>query len=238
MLADTSESDKAWDQGDGAAWRPGVTEGSLTEVPSDSPDGSLPQDEPSGEPTPEESSADALVRSVSEGTELLSAALQSAPYDSDNPYTKVEVGKYAPGTYTVTANLFIPASKNPFNQSIQAYMTNPDNPLGIVEPDNGDPGAVTGGVPIFHVEKNATLTVGEDDSITLTVPIRNPVFTLLYSLMLTSPIKTLPSSGLRKRGNILARVVLPQPDAPTNAVTLPCGTSRLMWFKLLRSASG
>ena len=178
MLADTSESDKAWDQGDGAAWRPGVTEGSLTEVPSDSPDGSLPQDEPSGEPTPEESSADALVRSVSEGTELLSAALQSAPYDSDNPYTKVEVGKYAPGTYTVTANLFIPASKNPFNQSIQAYMTNPDNPLGIVEPDNGDPGAVTGGVPIFHVEKNATLTVGEDDSITLTVPIRNPVFTL------------------------------------------------------------
>ena len=148
MLADTSESDKAWDQGDGAAWRPGVTEGSLTEVPSDSPDGSLPQDEPSGEPTPEESSADALVRSVSEGTELLSAALQSAPYDSDNPYTKVEVGKYAPGTYTVTANLFIPASKNPFNQSIQAYMTNPDNPLGIVEPDNGDPGAVTGGVPI------------------------------------------------------------------------------------------
>ena len=178
MLADTSESDKAWDQGDGAAWRPGVTEGSLTEVPSDSPDGSLPHDEPSGEPTPEESSADALVRSVSEGTELLSAALQSAPYDSDNPYTKVEVGKYAPGTYTVTANLFIPASKNPFNQSIQAYMTNPDNPLGIVEPDNGDPGAVTGGVPIFHVEKNATLTVGEDDSITLTVPIRNPVFTL------------------------------------------------------------
>ena len=50
--------------------------------------------------------------------------------------------------------------------------------------------------------------------------------------------QTLPSSGLRKRGNILARVVLPQPDAPTNAVTLPCGTSRLMWFKLLRSASG
>ncbi|WP_281702962.1 MBG domain-containing protein [Cryptobacterium curtum] len=126
----------------------------------------------------EESSAEALERSVAEGKELLSAAFSSAPYDADNPYTKVEVGKYAPGTYTVTANLFIPASKNPFNKSIQAYMTNPENPLGIVEPDNGDPSAVTGGVPIFHVNKNATLIVGEDDSLTLTIPIRNPVFTL------------------------------------------------------------
>ena len=109
---------------------------------------------------------------------MLSAALSSAPHDANNPHTKVEVGKYAPGTYTVTANLFIPASKNPFNGTIQTYMTNPENPLGIVEPDNGDPSAVTGGVPTFHVEKNATLTVGEDDSLTLTVPIRNPVFTL------------------------------------------------------------
>ena len=174
--ADASESDEAWGQGDDSAWWFGSTGDGSAEVSGDPRDGAT--SDPSGESTPEESSVDALERSVVEGTELLSAALSSAPYDANNPYTKVEVGKYRPGTYTVTANLFIPASKNPFSSAIQAYMTNPENPLGIVEPDNGDPGAVTGGVPTFHVEKNATLTVGEDNSLTLTVPIRNPVFTL------------------------------------------------------------
>ena len=33
--------------------------------------------------------------------------------------------------------------------------------------------------------------------------------------------------------SIMAKVVLPQPDAPTNAVTLPCGTSRLMALMLM-----
>ena len=174
--ADPSKPDEAWGQGAGSAWWAGAAEDGSVGTSSSSRDGTT--NDPLGESVPEESYADALERSVIEGTDLLSAALSSAPHDANNPHTKVEVGKYAPGTYTVTANLFIPASKNPFNGTIQTYMTNPENPLGIVEPDNGDPSAVTGGVPTFHVEKNATLTVGEDDSLTLTVPIRNPVFTL------------------------------------------------------------
>lgn len=174
--ADPSKPDEAWGQGAGSAWWAGAAEDGSVGTSSSSRDGTT--NDPLGESVPEESYADALERSVIEGTDLLSAALSSAPHDANNPHTKVEVGKYASGTYTVTANLFIPASKNPFNGTIQTYMTNPENPLGIVEPDNGDPSAVTGGVPTFHVEKNATLTVGEDDSLTLTVPIRNPVFTL------------------------------------------------------------
>ena len=174
--ADPSKLDEAWGQGAGSAWWAGAAEDGSVGTSSSSRDGAT--NDPLGESVPEESYADALERSVVEGTDLLSAALSSAPHDANNPHTKVEVGKYAPGTYTVTANLFIPASRNPFNGAIQTYMTNPENPLGIVEPDNGDPSAVTGGVPTFHVEKNATLTVGEDDSLTLTVPIRNPVFTL------------------------------------------------------------
>ena len=174
--ADPSKPDEAWGQGSGSAWWAGAAEDGSVGTSSSSRDGAT--NDPLGESVPEESYADALERSVIEGTDLLSAALSSAPHDANNPHTKVEVGKYAPGTYTVTANLFIPASRNPFSGAIQTYMTNPENPLGIVEPDNGDPGAVTGGVPTFHVEKNATLTVGEDDSLTLTVPIRNPVFTL------------------------------------------------------------
>lgn len=174
--ADPSKPDEAWGQGAGSAWWAGAAEDGSVGTSSSSRDGAT--NDPLGESVPEESYADALERSVIEGTDLLSAALSSAPHDANNPHTKVEVGKYAPGTYTVTANLFIPASRNPFNGTIQTYMTNPENPLGIVEPDNGDPSAVTGGVPTFHVEKNATLTVGEDDSLTLTVPIRNPVFTL------------------------------------------------------------
>ena len=174
--ADPSKPDEAWGQGAGSAWWAGAAEDGSVGTSSSSRDGTT--NDPLGESVPEESYADALERSVIEGTDLLSAALSSAPHDANNPHTKVEVGKYAPGTYTVTANLFIPASRNPFNGTIQTYMTNPENPLGIVEPDNGDPSAVTGGVPTFHVEKNATLTVGEDDSLTLTVPIRNPVFTL------------------------------------------------------------
>ena len=174
--ADPSKPDEAWGQGAGSAWWAGAAEDGSVGTSSSSRDGAT--NDPLGESAPEESYADALERSVVEGTDLLSAALSSAPHDANNPHTKVEVGKYAPGTYTVTANLFIPASRNPFNGTIQTYMTNPENPLGIVEPDNGDPSAVTGGVPTLHVEKNATLTVGEDDSLTLTVPIRNPVFTL------------------------------------------------------------
>lgn len=109
------------------------------------------------------------------GRSLLMTASARAVADSANPNTPVKTGQYAPGTYTVTANLFIPQDKNPLI-NIQAYATNPDNPLSIVE-DN-DPSLVTGAVPNTHMEDNAQLVVEEDGTLLLTVPVLNPVFTI------------------------------------------------------------
>ncbi len=109
------------------------------------------------------------------GRSLLMTASARAVADSANPNTPVKTGQYAPGTYTVTANLFIPQDKNPLI-NIQAYATNPDNPLSIVE-DN-DPSLVTGAVPSTHMEDNAQLVVEEDGTLLLTVPVLNPVFTI------------------------------------------------------------
>ncbi len=109
------------------------------------------------------------------GRSLLMTASARAIADSENPNTPVKTGQYAPGTYTVTANLFIPRDKNPLI-NIQAYATNPDNPLSIVE-DN-DPSLVTGAVPNTHMEDNAQLVVEEDGTLLLTVPVLNPVFTI------------------------------------------------------------
>ncbi len=112
---------------------------------------------------------------ISYGMELLSDAA-SVPYDAENPAQEIHLADYAPGTYTVTANVFMPSAKNPFVRGIQAYMTNANNPLGIVEDTDGSD--VDGGVPTSHVENNATLVVNDDGTALLTIPLRNPVFTL------------------------------------------------------------
>lgn len=114
---------------------------------------------------------------VAYGSRMLTAAAESAVYDAENPNTVVEYGKYAPGTYTVTANLYVPASLNRFNTSIQAYTTNPANPLGLVD-GNGISSEEAFGLPLEHMENNATLEVCDDDTLLLTIPLRNPVFTV------------------------------------------------------------
>ena len=51
------------------------------------------------------------------------------------------------------------------------------NPLGVVEDSGLDPVSVTG-VPDYPMTSNATLVVNEDDTLDLTIPIANPVFTI------------------------------------------------------------
>ena len=74
-----------------------------------------------------------------------------------------------PGTYTVSANLYLPGERNMQLPGTTAYMTNPDNPLGIGGHE---------GIPMTPVEKNATLVVKEDGSKIVLVDLVNPVFTL------------------------------------------------------------
>lgn len=150
-------------------------EGETALIPSESPQTKKPDSDRSSDKS-EDEAEDASESARAHSLRLMESASAGARYDADNPNEPVKLGQYAPGVYTVTANVFIPASQNPFNTSIQAYMTNPNNPVSIVE-DN-DPSQVNGGVPIFHVKNNATLTVGDDDSLVLAIPIRNPVFTL------------------------------------------------------------
>ena len=95
--------------------------------------------------------------------------------------SQVVPGSYVPGTYRVTANWYVWKDNNPLGLPVTAFMTNPNNPFGITpETENMLPGTVVpqGDLPSNPVKNNATLVVGEDGSLTLTVPILNPVFTL------------------------------------------------------------
>ena len=85
-----------------------------------------------------------------------------------------ETSKFIPGTYTITANLYVPAELNSI-LGVNAYLTNPNNPVGIEE----DNGAISNTAPTTPVSANATITIGEDGvTKTLTIPVKNPVFTL------------------------------------------------------------
>ena len=85
-----------------------------------------------------------------------------------------ETSRFVPGTYTITANLYVPAELNSI-LGLNAYLTNPDNPAGVVE----DNGSISNTAPTTPVSANATITIGEDGTTkTLTIPVKNPVFTL------------------------------------------------------------
>lgn len=77
----------------------------------------------------------------------------------------------APGSYRITANLFVPGNKNDI-LGLTAYMTNPKHPL--VSPT--DPNY---GIPTAPVRDNATLVVGTDGSRSLVLDVPNPAFTLM-----------------------------------------------------------
>ncbi len=78
-------------------------------------------------------------------------------------------------TYTVTANLIVPGELNTQLPGVTAYVSNPNNPLGIV-PEGYD--SVEAVAPTEPVSNNATVTVAADGTLTLQMNTPNPVFTL------------------------------------------------------------
>ncbi len=78
-------------------------------------------------------------------------------------------------TSIVTANLFVPGELNKQLPGVTAYMTNPNNPLGVV-PEGYS--SVESKAPTEPVSNNAVLTEYSDGTVTVTVPVPNPVFTL------------------------------------------------------------
>ena len=78
-------------------------------------------------------------------------------------------------TYTVTANLIVPGELNTQLPGVTAYVSNPNNPLGIV-PEGYD--SVEAKAPTEPVSNNAKLTVAADGTMTLQMDTPNPVFTL------------------------------------------------------------
>ena len=73
------------------------------------------------------------------------------------------------GMYTVSANMYLPGELNTQLPGTTAYMTNPDNPLGVGGHE---------GIPMTPVDDNAILVVGEDGTKTVMIEVVNPVFTL------------------------------------------------------------
>ena len=73
-------------------------------------------------------------------------------------------------THTVTANLMLPGELNTRLPGVTAYMTNGNNPLGE--------GGYEAKAPTEPVSNNATVTQSSDGTLTLTLPLPNPVFTL------------------------------------------------------------
>ena len=73
-------------------------------------------------------------------------------------------------THTVTANLMVPGELNTRLPGVTAYMTNGNNPLGE--------GGYEAKAPTEPVSNNATVTQSSDGTLTLTLPLPNPVFTL------------------------------------------------------------
>ena len=73
-------------------------------------------------------------------------------------------------THTVTANLMVPGELNTQLPGVTAYMTNGNNPLGE--------GGYESKAPTEPVSNNAKVVQHSDGTLTLTLPIPNPVFTL------------------------------------------------------------
>ncbi len=109
------------------------------------------------------------------------AAVQTSAASESQMYAASESQVYAAAenqayiasesqTYTVTANLMVPGELNTQLPGVTAYMTNGNNPLGE--------GGYEAKAPTEPVSNNATVVQHSDGTLTLTLPIPNPVFTL------------------------------------------------------------
>lgn len=128
------------------------------------------------------------------------------------------------GTYTVTANVGLSAGDAKAagfgvlagiaGADGSAYMTNPDNPVGI---------GGHNGVPTSPVSDNAVLEVGDDGLLSLTVPIANPVFTMQDAGScgaFTSMSATTVSGSFGKYDSRIDSLVIGLPDVQTTSYTL------------------
>lgn len=100
----------------------------------------------------------------------------------DATATGKKMSDVKPGKYTVSANLVVPGQYNTVLKDVDAYATNPDNPLGTTDadPNNGGEGlaATHANAPVMGVENNATLEVAADGTRTIVLNVPNPVFTI------------------------------------------------------------
>ena len=110
-----------------------------------------PDEKQGGETVEEEQTAS------SDEIALYNAVTRAAAGTSNVEAPSSSVESLEPGTYTVTANLYVPAAANDI-LGINAYMTNPSSPFG------GD-----GRIPSTPVTLNASLTIADDESRTATL---------------------------------------------------------------------
>lgn len=104
--------------------------------------------------------------------------LTAETYGDAATYTGAwSTSNFKAGTYTVTANLSMPGEYNPVLTGITVYANNPNNPFGPVLDANDPAENVENSAPTTPLSNNATLVVAEDGTVTLTLPIKNPVFT-------------------------------------------------------------
>lgn len=154
-------------------------EESVTPTPEEQKENKDTENEPAkAETTPaaakEETAKTQEAETVSADEAAWASVLAAGGNNSAGGSSVAETSKFVPGTYTITANLYVPAELNSI-LGLNAYLTNPDNPAGVVE----DNGSISNTAPTTPVSANATITIGEDGTTkTLTIPVKNPVFTL------------------------------------------------------------
>lgn len=154
-------------------------EESVTPIPEEQKENKDTENEPARTETTPAAVKDETAKTQEAGTVSADEAawasvLATGGNNSAGGSSVAETSKFVTGTYTITANLYVPAELNSI-LGLNAYLTNPDNPAGVVE----DNGSISNTAPTTPVSANATITIGEDGTTkTLTIPVKNPVFTL------------------------------------------------------------
>lgn len=154
-------------------------EESVTPTPEEQKENKDTENEPAkAETTPaaakEETAKTQEAETISADEAAWASVLAAGGNNSAGGSSVAETSRFVPGTYTITANLYVPAELNSI-LGLNAYLTNPDNPAGVVE----DNRSISNTAPTTPVSANATITIGEDGTTkTLTIPVKNPVFTL------------------------------------------------------------
>lgn len=149
------------------------TEGEMAEIPDlADEDIDIEEDEFEPEETTAFSDTDELVSEendftsdeFSDGTENVEDVLAAGAEDNSAPYSSVE--KLENGTYTVTANVYVPGELNKVLVGTNAFLTNLKYPFGS---------GADKGKPTTAMRYNAELNVNDND-ITVKLELKNPVF--------------------------------------------------------------